>query len=283
LTQAGYSFFLASAVLDRPATEPTATAKAEARTNNFFIEEPPYRIRKIGRNLTEDLGLSRYFGLTLDRNFFNWLNASMQIFNLPNSLTLLRILLVPVFTYFFLKGEYRIALIVFVITGMTDVVDGYLARLLRKKTTLGSILDPAADKLLMLVTFIVLAMRALVPPWLSLLVILRDLVIVIGTWILKRLKKKLYFKPTRLSKLNTFFQLFTIFLAFLLTFIRAERPHFLLPHETRVAQTLAYVIYICAGMTVASGIQYTRIGIHILRRGREYADLPLKKDQAGRQ
>lgn len=207
----------------------------------------------------------------------------MQVFNLPNSLTLLRILLVPVFTYFFLKGEYRIALITFVVTGLTDVVDGFLARVLQKKTTLGAVLDPAADKLLMLVTFIVLAMRNLVPPWLSFLVILRDLWIVVGTWILKHLKKKLYFKPTRLSKLNTFFQLFTIFLAFLLTFIRAERPAFLLPLEPWVAAALRYVIFACAGMTVATGIQYTRIGIHILRKDRAYADLPIKKDQAGHQ
>ncbi|MCE9624643.1 MAG: CDP-alcohol phosphatidyltransferase family protein [Deltaproteobacteria bacterium] len=202
----------------------------------------------------------------------------MQIFNLPNSLTLLRILLVPVFTYCFLQGEYRIALIVFVITGFTDVVDGYLARALQKKTTLGAILDPAADKLLMLVTFIVLAMRDLVPPWLSFLVIFRDLVIVSGTLILKRLKKKLYFKPTRMSKLNTFSQLFTIFLSFLLTFIRAESPQILLPYEGGVARLLGWVIYICAGMTIITGIQYTRIGLLILRRDREYADLPLKKD-----
>ncbi|MFO1462264.1 MAG: CDP-alcohol phosphatidyltransferase family protein [bacterium] len=202
----------------------------------------------------------------------------MQIFNLPNSLTLLRILLVPVFTYYFLNGSYRVALMVFVVTGMTDVIDGYLARKLQKKTTLGSILDPAADKLLMLVTFIVLALSRLVPAWLSALVIARDLVIVGGTLILKQLKKRLYFKPTRLSKLNTFFQLFTIFLAFLLTFLRAERPGFLLPYEGLVARLLGWVIYVCAGMTVASGIQYTRIGIQILHAGREYADLPLKKD-----
>ena len=89
----------------------------------------------------------------------------MELFNLPNSLTLLRILLVPVFTYLFLIHEYRIALIVFMVTGCTDVVDGYLARKLHKKTTLGSILDPAADKLLMFVTFIVLAIQKIVPVW----------------------------------------------------------------------------------------------------------------------
>jgi len=207
----------------------------------------------------------------------------MELFNLPNSLTLLRFALVPVFTYYFLSGSYRVALIVFVVTGMTDVIDGYLARKLQKKTALGSVLDPAADKLLMLVTFIVLAMRALVPFWLSILVIFRDVWIVGGTFILKRLKKKLYFKPTRLSKLNTFFQLFTIFLAFLLTFIRAEQPGFLLPYEGGVARMLGGIIYVCAGMTLASGIQYTRIGLQILRSGREYADLPLEKDQADRQ
>ncbi len=207
----------------------------------------------------------------------------MQLFNLPNSLTLLRILLVPVFTYLFLTGSYRIALLVFVFTGLTDVVDGALARRLKKKTTLGSILDPAADKLLMFVTFIVLAMQGLVPVYLTVLVIFRDVWIVGGLFALKQLKRKLYFKPTRLSKLNTFFQLLTIFLAFMVAMVQAGNGGGLAPHSDLLRKSLQFTIYFTAGMTVLSGIQYTRIGMMILRGRREYADLPLKESQDHRQ
>jgi len=202
----------------------------------------------------------------------------MEIFNLPNSLTILRILLVPVFTYLFLNHEYRIALLVFMFTGATDVIDGYLARRLKKKTTLGSILDPAADKLLMFVTFIVLAIQGIVPVYLSVIVIFRDLWIIGGLFVLTRLKKRLFFKPTRLSKLNTFFQLLTIFLAFLITLIRYEQPHLLLPYVGIFTHLLQVVVYIAAAMAVITGIQYTRIGFMIQRGAREYADLPLQKN-----
>ncbi len=201
----------------------------------------------------------------------------MEIFNLPNSLTVLRILLVPVFTVLFLKGDYRNALIIFGLTGLTDILDGTLARLLQKKTTLGAILDPAADKLLMLVTFIVLAISHWVPLWLCVLVIARDLWIVSGVFILKKLKRKLYFKPTKLSKLNTFCQLLTIFLAFFLTFLLSEQPDLFLPYESGIRQALRVMTFVTAGMTVATGIQYTRIGVMILKGSREYADIPLKK------
>jgi len=207
----------------------------------------------------------------------------MDLFNLPNSLTLLRILLVPVFSYLFLKGEYRWALLVFAITGLTDIVDGTLARVLKKKTTLGAVLDPAADKLLMLVTFIILAMKRLVPVYLSVIVIARDAWIVLGLLFLKQQKRKLYFAPTRLSKLNTFCQLLTIFLAFLLALATTESDGMLLGQRDRIAQLLQWVIYLTAGMTILSGIDYTRLAFMIYLDRREYADLPLKKNKVDRQ
>jgi len=206
----------------------------------------------------------------------------MALFNLPNSLTLLRILLVPVFTYYFLNGQYRIALLIFVITGLTDIVDGTLARLLQKKTTLGAALDPAADKLLMFVTFIVLAMRGLVPVWLAALVIFRDLWIIGGLAVLKFSHIPIVFKPSRLSKITTFFQLLTIFLAFFLTFLRAEQPASLLHLEPLVARILTWVFYAAGLLTVASGIDYTRIGWGIYREG-GHAALPPEKTEARRQ
>lgn len=206
----------------------------------------------------------------------------MALFNLPNSLTLLRILLVPVFTYYFLAGDYRIALGVFVVTGLTDVVDGYLARRLQLKTTLGAALDPAADKLLMFVTFIVLAMRDLVPVWLAVLVIFRDLWIIGGLTVIKFSHIPIHFKPSRLSKLTTFFQLLTIFLAFFLTFLRSEQPASLMFTEPHLARLLVVVIYVAALMTIASGIHYTRVGWNLYREGKRALVSP-EKAEAGRQ
>ncbi|HKY62586.1 MAG TPA: CDP-alcohol phosphatidyltransferase family protein [bacterium] len=206
----------------------------------------------------------------------------MALFNLPNSLTLLRILLVPVFTYYFLAGQYRIALLIFVVTGLTDVVDGYLARRLQLKTNLGAALDPAADKLLMFVTFIVLAMRGLVPVWLAVLVIFRDLWIIGGLAVIKFSHIPIRFGPSRLSKLTTFFQLQTIFLAFLLTFLRSEQPDSLMAWEPLVARILGWVIYAAALMTIASGIHYTRVGWGIYREGKRAALSP-EKVEARRQ
>ena len=202
----------------------------------------------------------------------------MKKWTIPNLLTFGRILLIPVFSYFFLKGDYRLALGIFVLTGFTDIIDGWLARTLHQRSTLGAILDPSADKLLMLVTFIILAWTGLVPWWLSALVIARDLAIITGVLTLKHLKKKLYFKPTKLSKLNTFFQLSTIFLAFLLAFLRVDAPHLVRVLAT-IQPLLKVWCYLTGGMTVLSWIQYTRIGLMILRGRRDYADLPLKKTQ----
>jgi cardiolipin synthase len=207
----------------------------------------------------------------------------MELFNIPNSLTLLRILLVPVFSYFFLTGNYRLALGIFIVTGFTDMVDGALARWLKKKTTLGAVLDPAADKLLMLVTFLILALEKVVPWYLTILVVARDLWIVGGLFFLKKAKKKLYFQPTRISKANTFFQLLTIFLAFLWVLAGSEPGTFLASKQALISQGLGMAILVTAGMTILSGIQYTRIGWMILRGNREYADLPLKKAQDRRQ
>ena len=207
----------------------------------------------------------------------------MDLFNLPNSLTLLRILLIPVFSYFFLIGQYRLAILVFAITGFTDIVDGSLARWLKKKTTLGAVLDPAADKLLMLVSFILLSLRGIVPLYLTLLVIFRDLWIIGGLFFLKRHKRKLYFKPTRISKANTFFQLATVFFGFLAALVLSKGEVWLVGKEAMTFRILQILVFIAAGMTILSGIQYTRIGWMILKGNRDYADLPLKKDQVGPQ
>jgi Phosphatidylglycerophosphate synthase len=205
----------------------------------------------------------------------------MSLFNLPNSLTLLRFLLVPFFTYFFLTGQYRIALIIFLVTGFTDLIDGGLARWLNKKTTLGAVLDPAADKFLMTVSFIVLALRSWVPWWLTCLVIFRDFWIISGVGVLKKLKRKLYFSPTRLSKLNTFFQLLTILVSLGVAMLTSENHPAFQRHLPWLGQLLSAFIYATAAMTILTLIQYTRIGYMLLKGRRDYADLPVKENKAG--
>lgn len=203
----------------------------------------------------------------------------MSLFNLPNSLTLLRFLLVPFFTYYFVTRQYRIALLIFLVTGATDLVDGALARRLNKKTTLGAVLDPAADKFLMTVTFIVLAIRSWVPVWLTCLVIWRDLWIVSGVGVLKKLKKELYFRPTSASKLNTFLQLLTILLAFTVALLSSEnlpKWHVYLPHLNLLLQVCIYAV---AAMTILTGIQYTKIGWRLFKGRNAHVDLSAEKNQ----
>lgn len=201
----------------------------------------------------------------------------MEVMNIPNILTLLRIFLVPVFTYLFLTGRYGEALCVYLFAGFTDFLDGWIARSFQQKTTFGAILDPAADKFLITVTFIALTVEGNIPLWLTALVIGRDLYIVSGVGILKKLKRKLYFHPTYLSKTNTFCQLSLILISFFLVYLHSEKPAFAQSFTSKLEQLRGYFIFLVAGMTIASGIQYTRIGVMILKGRISYADLPLKK------
>src|SRR4030042_5482759 len=100
--------------------------------------------------------------------------------NLPNLLTLTRVLLIPVFVIFILDHSYLYALITFAIAGITDGVDGLLARLTRQKTELGAYLDPIADKLLIVSAYITLAIIEIIPSWLAVIVITRDVIIMLG-------------------------------------------------------------------------------------------------------
>ncbi len=100
--------------------------------------------------------------------------------HIPNILTILRICLTPVFIYFLFWGagdRYAVALFIFIIAGLTDLYDGYLARRLQVESTLGKILDPIADKILILSAFISFVTMGLVYAWMVALIILRDLLI----------------------------------------------------------------------------------------------------------
>ena len=127
--------------------------------------------------------------------------------NLPNILTLLRILLVPVVILSLREGQYVSALVLFLLAGITDGLDGWIAKRFDCVSQLGTILDPVADKLLISSTFVMLVLLGDIPFWLVLMVVCRDVGIVGGYVILQLLGDVTAIQPTLLSKINTVLQI----------------------------------------------------------------------------
>ena len=134
---------------------------------------------------------------------------------LPNLLTLLRIGTVPVLILFLYEGRYGAALVVFVIAGITDGLDGWIAKRYDAVTRLGSILDPLADKMLIVSTYVMLAVSGDIPFWLLLLIGFRDLGIIGGVLVLQWVHGEVRMQPSLVSKLNTFLQISLVVLVML--------------------------------------------------------------------
>lgn len=134
-----------------------------------------------------------------------------------NVLTILRVLLVPVFVTLILYGEMVWALAVFVLAGVTDLLDGLIARRFNQRSELGTFLDPLADKLLLVSSFVLLSLKSLdlsarIPLWLTITVISRDVLLVVGALLVNLSMGKHVFPPTIYGKWTTTFQLATVFL-----------------------------------------------------------------------
>ena len=136
--------------------------------------------------------------------------------HLPNLITLVRLFLVPMIAYCVVASDYAAAAGLFLISALSDLVDGYLARRFRLATRLGAVLDPVADKLNMFVVTVTLAWQALVPLWLAVAIVGRDVAIVGGVLAYRLRGRKLAMRPTRLSKVNTFLE-FSVLLLVLLS------------------------------------------------------------------
>jgi len=132
----------------------------------------------------------------------------MILRHIPNVLTIFRLVLIAPFLVFLYQQAYIAALYIFLLAGFTDGLDGWMARYFHWESLFGSFIDPLADKLLIASSFISLALIGKLPWWLVILVFSRDVTISFGVlawyWLVQR---RLNFKPTRLSKFNTFFQL----------------------------------------------------------------------------
>jgi cardiolipin synthase len=126
---------------------------------------------------------------------------------IPNLLCIARMLLVPPLVWLIARGEYRVALSLFIVAGATDALDGFLAKRFEWRTQLGGLLDPAADKLLLSSVFLTLGFSGLVALWLVALVVLRDVVIATGALVYRGLIGSFTWRARPLSKANTASQL----------------------------------------------------------------------------
>ena len=138
-----------------------------------------------------------------------------QILTLPNQLTMLRMLILPFILIAMIYRQHGIALILFLVAVVTDIIDGKAARYFGQKTELGSYLDPLADKLLLSSAFVAQALIGAIPWWLTILVLTRD-VVILGTVLVVMLATTIRdFPPSSFGKLNTIVQATTISLVIL--------------------------------------------------------------------
>ena len=144
--------------------------------------------------------------------------------NIPNVLTAVRILLAPLTAYFIVRGNEFAALGVFAAAGATDAVDGFLARRFGLVSRFGEYLDPAADKLLMLICFVSLTMMHQAPLWLSVIVIGRDVAIILGVLVARALSLPVKMEPLAIGKASTVVQIGYVALMLLLLAFNVDMP-----------------------------------------------------------
>jgi len=175
---------------------------------------------------------------------------------LPNALTIVRILLIPVIAVTILLGRFELALPILFLAGISDAIDGYFARRWKQQSRLGAMLDPAADKLLLLTVYLALAFARALPAWTVALVIGRDVVIVVGVLVLVALKRSRNFPPTIWGKVSTFYQLMLG---------GAVVMHGAFPAWMPEAALVFLLAGTCAA-TIVSGVDYIRIGVRMAAR-----------------
>lgn len=139
-------------------------------------------------------------------------NATQAI-NLPNIISIFRFFITFYFVYAVSQGRLRLALYLFLIQGISDLLDGFIARVMGWKTELGAYLDPIADKTMLVAAFVMLYIVGIIPIWLTILVLGRDIVIGVGYLILYRYADNVRPRPTIFGKITTALQIATILYA----------------------------------------------------------------------
>ena len=175
---------------------------------------------------------------------------------LANWLTVLRILLVPVFVTLLVYRKPGYAAIVFAAAAITDGLDGWVARRHGMQSRLGAFLDPLADKLLLTASFVTLTWLKVLPFWIAAVVLSRDLFLALGTLLIHMAGARIYPKPTIFGKLATFFQVVTVFVGVFGFYWGMRR--------FPVA-----ILWIAAGFTLVSGLQYLAQGVRFLNAAQD--------------
>jgi cardiolipin synthase (CMP-forming) len=170
---------------------------------------------------------------------------------LANWLTLLRILLIPVFVSLLVYRQRGPALAVFLAAAATDLLDGYVARRRGSQSRLGAFLDPLADKLLLMASFVTLTWLKALPFWIAAVVISRDLILAIGALAIHIVGARLTPRPTWAGKFATFFQVLVVLSGVLMRFYGIQTG-------------ATAVIWLAAIFTVISGLQYIVQGMRFL-------------------
>lgn len=174
----------------------------------------------------------------------------MTAVNLPNVLTTLRLLLLPLFMTLLVYRRPGPALVVLLLAALSDALDGLLARWLNQKTAIGSFLDPLADKLLSVTGFVTLALIGPIPPWFVIVVISRDVLISLGALVLYLHDGRLEISPSLTGKSAMLGQFATLVLTLLLQLDAAGE---------RLWKT---VLILTATLTIISGLQYLWRGLN---------------------
>jgi cardiolipin synthase len=174
-----------------------------------------------------------------------------MILTIPNLLSLIRLLVVPLFISLLIYQDNGMALLVFLGASLTDAADGYIARRFNQRSYLGSILDPLADKAILVGAFVTLSFKGMIPPWLTVVVASRDVIIVGGVVI-----KAVFFdgrpeiKPSMLGKLTTFFQFTTVLVVMMVQWLKLN-----------IAGILLGLYGVTFTLTILSGAHYIYQGI----------------------
>ena len=173
---------------------------------------------------------------------------------IANMITVLRVILVPIFIIYMINGRILASLVIFGIASISDAVDGLIARAFGQKSNLGAHLDPLADKILLTSAYITLAVFKMIPAWLTVLIISRDVIILLGVLVFYLTHYPVTIHPSILSKATTCIQLATVLIVLSSGYI--DIPLF-----------NPYLFWLAGLLTIASGLQYIRIGLIILSKG----------------
>ncbi len=179
---------------------------------------------------------------------------------IPNALTVARILFTPLFVVFFLDGRHVAALSMFFLAGVTDALDGFLARVLDQRSPLGAVLDPLADKVLLDTSYVCLAQAGWIPAWLAVTVVSRDVLILGGVALLtfwgQDMRSRI--KPSPASKATTAAQMALVLAAFL------HGAGWWMAGADGIVGGLSWLT---AALTVVSGGHYVLKGLAMFGRG----------------